>query len=160
MLWPGTRWRRRGGDGDLRRPEVKTMAMAAFQGIRRRAYHRGGVAHSGGARGHDGGTRGRRWPRQRRAAAVRCARERAGGEDEGEGECERGRGSCVASPGHPDEEGRGQAGREGGGVARRSARASGTRPSSCRGRRRQRRGQWAGPVLLGNQVSGPQVSVR
>ena len=72
--------------------------------------------------------------------ALGCVRERAGGEEEGEGECERGRGGCVASPGHPDEEGRGQAGREGGGVARRSARASGTRPSSCRGGRRQRRG--------------------
>ena len=58
--------------------------------------------------------------------ALGCARERAGGEEEGEGECKRGRGSCVASPGHPDKEGRGQAGREAGGVARRSARASGT----------------------------------
>ena len=57
---------------------------------------------------------------------ARCARERAGGEEEGEGECERGRGGCVASLGHPDEEGRGQAGREAGGVARGSARASGT----------------------------------
>ena len=34
----------------------------------------------------------------------------------------------MASPGHLDEEGRGHAGREGGGVVRRSARASGTRP--------------------------------
>ena len=64
--------------------------------------------------------------------ALGCARERAGGEEEGEGECERGRGGCVASPGHPDEEGRGQAGREAGGVARRRARASGTRLADWR----------------------------
>ena len=37
--------------------------------------------------------------------ALGCARERARGEEEGEGECERGRGGCVASPGRPDEGG-------------------------------------------------------
>ena len=53
-------------------------------------------------------------------------RESDRGEDEGEGECE---GVGVAAwrrPGHPDEEGRGQAGREGGGVARWRACAPGT----------------------------------
>ena len=78
--------------------------------------------------------------------ALGCARERAGGEEEGEGECERGRGGCVASPGHPDEEGRGQAGREGGGVARWRARA-GHAPIPLSGRKTTEGGQWAGPVL-------------
>ena len=99
----------------------------------------------------DGGDELRSAERERESRGGRGGmreRERAGGEEEGEGECERGWGGCVASPGHPDEEGRGQAGREGGGVARRSARASGTRPSSCRGGRRQRGGgRWAGPAL-------------
>ena len=64
------------------------------------------------------------------------------GEDEGEGECERGRGGCVASPGHPDEEGRGQAGRKAGGVARRPCARVGHTPGRLApgGRRRW----WAG----------------
>ena len=58
-----------------------------------------------------------------------------------------------------DEEGARQAEREE--VARRSARASGTRPSPCRGRRRQRRGQWAGPALAaaGLHKKEAQVSI-
>ena len=83
--------------------------------------------------------------------------ERAGGGKEGEGECEGGRGGCVVSSGHRGRrEGR-QAGREGGGVARWRARAPGTLPSLCRGRRRQRRRRagppagWAGLLLLGQR---------
>ena len=58
-----------------------------------------------------------------------------------------------------DEEGARQAEREE--VARRSARASGTRPSPCRGRRRQRRGQWAGLALAaaGLHREEAQVSI-
>ena len=145
----GTHWRRRGGDGDPRWPAMKKTTVSAMERVPGHLARRGRCGRRGGASRLGRRARGGRWPRQRRAAAVMalgCARERAGGEDEGEGECERGRGSCVASPGHPDEEGRGQAGREGGGVARRSARALGTLPSPCRGRRRQRRGPvgWAG----------------
>ena len=90
--------------------------------------------------------------------SVVLGRERA---DEGETR-ESGRGSRAAwrLPGHPDEEGRGQAGREAGGVARRRARASGTRPSSCRGRRRQRRGQWAGPALAAAGLHREEAQVR
>ena len=32
----GTRWRRRGSEDDLRRPEMKTTAMEALQGLPRR----------------------------------------------------------------------------------------------------------------------------
>jgi len=78
------------------------MAMAAFQGVRRRASRRGGVAHSGGARGHDGGTRGRQWPRQRRAVASAALggaagkrKQRRGGAQERVREVQ----GCVASPG-------------------------------------------------------------
>ena len=151
----GTHWRRRGGDGDPRRPAMKKTTVSAMGRVPGHLARRGRCGRRGGASRLGRRARGGRWPRQRRAAAVMalgCARERAGGEEEGEGECERGRGGCVASPGHPDEEGRGQAGREAGGVARRSARASGTRPSSCRGGRRQRRRR-AG-LLLGCTVTG------
>ena len=107
----GTHWRRRGGDGDPRRPEVKKATVSAMERVPGHLAHRGRCGRRGGASRLGRRARGGRWPRQRRAAAVMalgCARERAGGEEEGEGECERGRGGCVASPGHPDEEGEGR----------------------------------------------------
>ena len=128
----GTHWRRRGGDGDPRRPAMKKTTVSAMERVPGHLARRGRCGRRGGASRLGRRARGGRWPRQRRAAAVMalgCARERAGGEEEGEGECERGRGGCVASPGHPDEEGRGQAGREGGRRWRCACvRAAGTRP--------------------------------
>ena len=65
-----------------------------------------------------------RWTTAMSSARLR-ARERA---EEGGKERERvrGYGGAWRLPGHPNEEGRGQAGREAGGVARWRARASGT----------------------------------
>ena len=57
-------------------------------------------------------------------SAARERESRGGGKER---ERVRGYRGAWRLPGHPDEEGRGQAGREAGGVARRRARASGTR---------------------------------
>ena len=65
------------------------MVMAAFQGVRCHASLRGGVAHSGGARGHNGEARGRLWPR-RRAAALSGVFGRRGRERQRGGESARG----------------------------------------------------------------------
>ena len=153
----GTHWRWRGGDGDPRRPAMKKTAVSAMGRVPGHLARRGRCRRRGGASRLGRRARGGRWPRQRRAAAVMalgCARERAGGEDEGEGECERGRGSCVASPGASRRGGE-RAGRQGGwwrGAAERARRA---RSCLARWRRRQRRRRagplagWAGLLLLG-----------
>ena len=79
------------------------------------------------------------------------------GRRESEREWKRIGAACGDVPGRPGRrEGR-QAGREAGGVARWRARAPGTLPSLCRGRRRQRRRRagppagWAGLLLLGQR---------
>ena len=92
--------------------------------------------------------------------ALGCVRERAGGEEEGEGECERGRGGCVASPGHPDEEGRGQAGREAGGVARQSAHASGTQLLGEVEKTTEEEAGWAACWLGRPAATGPEAPGR
>ena len=74
------------GDGDLRCWRLKTTAMAAPQGVRRRTAWRGGRGLRHGAFGLVGEARPWRWARQQRAAAtarsVVLARERERGGDE------------------------------------------------------------------------------
>ena len=86
---------------------------------------------------------------------ARREREREPEEGRGTGEGERGQG-CVASPGASR---RSQAGWEGGGGGLGRAGVDTPLPTG-RGGRRPRRPWWAGLILLGHQVSGPQVSVR
>ena len=88
-------------------------------------------------------------------------RESEGEERKNRGRVRESRGGRGVVPGHPDEEGRGrQAGEL---VAwRGGARAPGTLPSLCRGRRRQRRMRagppagWAGQLLLGCTGRSPR----
>ena len=94
------------------------MVMAAFQGVWRRASLRGGVAHSGGARGHDGEARGRLWPRRRAAALSGVFRRR--GRERQRRSWGRGRvrgGSRGWRGAAEDAQGEEEAARQGGGVA-------------------------------------------
>ena len=147
---PGTHRRRRGGNGDPRRPAMKKTTVSAMERVPGHLARRGRCGRRGGASRLGRRARGGRWPRQRRTAAVMalgCARERAGGEEEGEAECKRGRGSCVASPGASRRGGE-RAGRQGGwwrGAAERAR--VGHAPVLLSGRKTTEEGQWAGPAL-------------
>ena len=66
----GKGWSRRGGEDDLRRPEVKEATIAALQGFPRLTAWRRGRGRCGGAVGLVGEARLRRWLRQRRAVAT------------------------------------------------------------------------------------------
>ena len=85
MASSGTHWRRRGGDGDPRRLEVKKAAATAPRGVRRGTAWRRGGGQRGGASGLEERARGRWWPRQWRAAATARSGGRVG-ERPGEGE--------------------------------------------------------------------------
>ena len=115
-----------------------------------------------GRRGEAGGHgNGERW-RRLRSGVLGEERTREEGEREGG---EKDQGGCVATFGPSRAARGGQAGREGGGVARWRARAGHT-PFPCREGRRQRRGgqvgwatSWLGrPAATGLRRGEPQVS--
>ena len=110
----GTHWRRWGREDDLRRPEMRTTAMEALQGLPRRVARRRGRRRRGGACRHGERARGRRWIWPRRAAATVAlghSRGRATEAGRRTGESERGLGVTWRRSRRPGRRGRGQAGR-------------------------------------------------
>ena len=96
----GTHWRRWGREDDLRRPELRTTAMEALQGVPACVAQRRGSARGGGALGHDGGARGWRGARgseRRRPARSGVAGESGREAQERGSEAWRGRGVVQAT---------------------------------------------------------------
>ena len=145
----GRRWRRR-----LHRASGVLWLDEEVEGV---AAELGSVS---GRRGEAGG--GGYGERRRRVRSDTGERERGRGEEEpGESEREQGRAWRRSRPSRRG--GEGQAGRRAGGVARWRARAPGTLPSLCRGRRRQRRETGWAACWLGRPAGwaaqgGAQVS--
>ena len=155
----GTHWRRWGREDDLRRPELRTTAMEALQGVPACVAQRRGSARGGGALGHDGGARG--WRGARGSERRRPARSGVAGESGREAQ-ERGSEAwrVVASSRRPRRRGRGgQAG------SCRGAHARGVRRPRALSLWREEGDDWRWPVswagLLGQarpHSARPQVS--